>query len=152
MHFGFGGRASFGWRYASVILLDNALTVGVDNEGRLYLPLVVLELESIVTFLRHLDPCEARCGAATKSAVFLENCLRCKALRTPYAVVVMMTFRMLLTVKKPAKIFDIAVVGDRTPCNEHEVVRRYVFTLHLAYIKNGYFSIFKGKNINGNVV
>ena len=57
---------------------------------------------------------------------------------------------MLLTVKKPAKIFDIAVMRNRAPCNKYDVVRGYVFALHLACMKNGCFSILKAKNINGN--
>ena len=65
---------------------------------------------------------------------------------------VMMAFRTLLAVKKPAKIFDIAVVGDRPLCNEHEIVRGYVIRLHFAYMLNGCFSVLKAKNINGNFV
>ena len=64
----------------------------------------------------------------------------------------MIAFRMLLAIKKPAKIFDIAVVGDRAPCNKHNVKSWYVIRLHLAYMVNGYFSVLKAKNINGNVV
>ena len=57
MNFGLGSRASFCWWYACVILLDNALTVGIDGDWRLHLPLVVLKFESVLTFLWHLDPC-----------------------------------------------------------------------------------------------
>ena len=51
----------------------------------------------------------------------------------------MVAFRVLLTVKKSAKIFDVAVVGYGALCDKHKVVRGYVFTLHLAYIEDSYF-------------
>ena len=102
MDFGFSCAASFGWRYASVELLDNALTVGIDYEGRLHLPLKVSEFKSVLAFLRHLNPCWARSGASAKSAVFFKDFFCCEALQAPYTVMKMVNFGLLLAVEKPA--------------------------------------------------
>ena len=67
---------------------------------------------------------------------------------------VVITFKVLLAVKKPAKIFDVAVVGCGALCDEHNVARAYVFTLHLAYIEDSCFFCFIviAKNIDCKVV
>ena len=95
---------------ACVHLLNDALAVGIDDKGRLHLPLVVDELGSVLAFLGHIDSCWPRRGSSAESAVFLEESFCCITLQAPRAKVPL-TIIVLLP-KKPAQTLYVAVVMD----------------------------------------
>ena len=91
-------------------LLKNALAVGVYDQGRLHLLLVVRELENVLAFLGHIDSCWPIRGSSAESAVFFEESFRCVALqahraKVPFVIIVLLS-------KKTAQTFYVAVVID----------------------------------------
>ena len=89
-------------------LLKDALAVGVYDEGRLHLLLVVCELENVLAFLGHIDSCWTIRGSSAESAVFLEKLFCCVALKSPRAKVPFVI--IVLLPKKPSQTFYVAVV------------------------------------------
>ena len=95
---------------ACVHLLKDALAVGVYDEGRLHLLLVVCELKNVLAFLGHIDSCWPIRGSSAESAVFLEESFCCVTLQAPQAKVPLCV--IVLLPKKPAQTFYVAVVID----------------------------------------
>ena len=95
---------------ACVHLLNDALAVSVDDKGRLHLPLIVDELESVLALLGHIDSCWPRRGSSAESAVFFEEFFCCVSLQTPRAKVPLCVIKLLP--KKPAQTLYVVVVID----------------------------------------